>query len=88
MVALWNIGPRASRAYSTLMLAARITLPHFSASSAMNLPKSEEESASTLPPEFKVMTLDRYRAGKPCFVFAPRTGTDYGFGWRRAVFHQ
>jgi len=28
------------------------TLPHFSASSAINLPKSEEESASTLPPEF------------------------------------
>jgi len=22
------------------------------------------------------------------FVFAPRTRTDYGFGWRRAVFHQ
>src|SRR5258708_39125439 len=50
--ALWNIEPRASRAYSTLMLAARITLPHFSASSSINLPKSEAESASTLPPEF------------------------------------
>src|SRR5260221_5367851 len=34
---------------SGLMLAARITLPHFSVSSAMSLPKSAGESASTSP---------------------------------------
>ena len=32
------------------MLAARITLPHFSVSSAMSLPKSAGEPASTVPP--------------------------------------
>src|SRR5262245_10792549 len=36
--------------YSGLILAARITLPHFSVSSAINLPKSAGESASTSPP--------------------------------------
>src|SRR5262249_17513239 len=36
--------------YSALMLAARITLPHFSASSLMSLPKSEGEPAITVPP--------------------------------------
>src|SRR5436190_21311185 len=35
---------------SALMLAARITLPHFSVSSAMNLPKSAGEPANTAPP--------------------------------------
>src|SRR5207253_2640578 len=38
------------RPYSGLMLAARITLPHFSVSSAMSLAKSAGESASTSPP--------------------------------------
>jgi hypothetical protein len=33
-----------------LMLAARITLPHFSVSSAINLAKSAGEPASTVPP--------------------------------------
>jgi hypothetical protein len=42
---LWNIDPRADRLYSALMLAARITLPHFSVSSAMSLPKSAGEPA-------------------------------------------
>ena len=35
---------------SALMLRARITLPHFSVSSAIILPKSAGESASTSPP--------------------------------------
>ena len=37
--------------HSALMLAARITLPHFSVSSAMSLPKSAGEPASTVPPK-------------------------------------
>ena len=36
--------------HSGLMLAVRITLPHFSVSSAMSLPKSEGEPAITVPP--------------------------------------
>src|SRR4051812_28558112 len=33
------------------MLAARITLAHFSVSAAINLPKSTGEPASTMPPK-------------------------------------
>ncbi len=39
-----------ARRYSALMLAAQITLPHFSVLSAMSLPKSAGESASASPP--------------------------------------
>ena len=46
---LWNVGA-TMKAYSALMLAARITLPHFSVSSAMSLPKSAGEPASAMPP--------------------------------------
>src|SRR5262249_10890918 len=38
------------RGHSTLMLAARITLAHFSVSSAMSLPKSAGEPESTEAP--------------------------------------
>src|SRR5262249_41403770 len=40
-----RIGPQ-----STLMLAARITLAHFSVSSAISFPNSAGESASAAPP--------------------------------------
>ena len=36
--------------HSGLTLAARITLPHFSVSSAMSLPNSADEPGSTVPP--------------------------------------
>src|SRR5947209_9310245 len=36
--------------HARLMLAARITLPHFSVSSAMNLPKSAAEPGIGMPP--------------------------------------
>src|SRR5262249_59616538 len=36
--------------HSALMLRARMTLPHFSVSSAMSLPKSGGDSASASPP--------------------------------------
>ena len=39
-----------SRHHSGLMLAARITLAHFSVSAATKLPKSEGEPAITVPP--------------------------------------
>ena len=41
---------RRVRSHSALMFAARTTLPHFSVSSAMSLPKSAGEPASTVPP--------------------------------------
>src|SRR5215510_12133695 len=39
-----------AEAHSGLILAARITLPHFSVSSAINLPKSLGEPGSGVPP--------------------------------------
>ena len=45
-----NMEYRAREDHSGLMLAARITLPHFSVSSAMSLPKSAGEPGSTVPP--------------------------------------
>src|SRR5262245_12045363 len=40
----------ADRPHSALMLASRITLAHFSVSSAMSLPKSPGEPPSVVPP--------------------------------------
>src|SRR5262249_34120664 len=47
---LWNIDSTVDQPQSALMLRARITLPHFSVSSAIILPKSAGEPASTVPP--------------------------------------
>src|SRR5262245_59329938 len=44
---LWNVG-RWTQVYCGLILAALTTLRHFSVSSAMSLPKSLEEPASTV----------------------------------------
>src|SRR5438874_1578407 len=41
----------SGQAYPALMLIAWITLPHFSVSSAMNLPKSAGDNANTAPPK-------------------------------------
>src|SRR5262245_46447067 len=41
----------SSQGRSGLMFAARITLPHFSVSSAISLPKSAGEPAITVPPK-------------------------------------
>src|SRR5215831_213887 len=43
--------PTRDRPHSALMFAARITLPHFSVSSAINLTKSAGEPGSTVPPK-------------------------------------
>src|SRR4051812_26080188 len=51
----WNVGEREG--HPGLMLAARITLPHFSVSSAMSLPKSAGEPLSTVPPKSASLTL-------------------------------
>src|SRR5258708_37958210 len=47
---LWNVGPRGWSAYSALMLAARITLTHFSVSLAMTSQIRGGELGCTLPP--------------------------------------
>jgi hypothetical protein len=44
--------------YSGLMLAARITLPHFSISLAMNAPKSAGEPPKTAPPRSAIRALN------------------------------
>src|SRR5262245_38214208 len=46
---LWNISPHRPD-HSGLMLAARTTLPHFSVSSPISLPKSAGVPGSTVPP--------------------------------------
>src|SRR5262245_50640533 len=46
---LWNVAPRPP-GQSALMPVNFTTLPHFSVSSVMSLPKSAGESASTSPP--------------------------------------
>jgi len=51
--ALRNIGAR----HSSLMSAARITLPHFSVSSAISLPKSVGEPGSPVPPRSAIRAL-------------------------------
>src|ERR1043166_9276310 len=51
----------AVHAYSSLMLASRITFPHLSVSAAMKLPKSAGGTA----------TPRRARAGKRAFILRP-----------------
>ena len=52
---------RSGHGHSALMLAVRMTLPHFSVSSATNLPKSAGEPASAVAPHSarRAATLDR-----------------------------
>src|SRR5262245_59497221 len=45
-----SVLPPTDRPQSPLIFAARITLPHFSVSSARRLPKSAGEPASSVPP--------------------------------------
>ena len=46
-----------ARPYSALMLTARITLAHFSVSSATSLPKSAGEPGSSVPPSSTSLVL-------------------------------
>ena len=63
---LWNVGATMT-AYSALMLAARITLPHFSVSSAMSLSKSAGEPASAMPPRSARCTFN-LRSARPALI--------------------
>jgi hypothetical protein len=56
---IWNVGEREG--HSGLMLAARITLAHFSVSSAMNLPKPAGYKANTVPPKSAIWWSARPR---------------------------
>ena len=62
---------RERTAYSALMLAARITLPHFSVSSAMSLPKSVAEPTSGVLPK---------SASRALIVELTRPADDFGRG--------
>src|SRR5262245_50713086 len=57
----------AGSAHSGLMLAARITLAHFSVSSAISLPKSAGEPANTVPPSSARRLLSAGSA-RPAFI--------------------
>src|SRR5262249_24347475 len=48
---------RVDQPYSSLMLAARITLPHFSVSSPMNLPNSFGEVGNAVAPSSAIRAL-------------------------------
>src|SRR5262245_27531266 len=48
---------RVDQPYSSLMLAARITLPHFSVSSPMNLPNSFDEVGNAVAPSSAIRAL-------------------------------
>src|SRR5262245_54536028 len=61
---LWNIGLHA---HSGLIPANLITLPHFSVSSAMNLPKSAEELANTVAPRSAIRAFIRGSA-RPALI--------------------
>ncbi len=63
---LWNVGATMT-AYSALMLAARITLSHFSVSSAMSLSKSAGERASAMPPRSARCTFN-LRSARPALI--------------------
>src|SRR5271166_2449529 len=52
-----SYGISARPDHSGLMLAARITLPHFSVSFAMSLPKSDGDPASGVPPKSRRRAL-------------------------------
>src|SRR5262245_7814129 len=54
---LWEFRRDSGQTHSALMFAARITLAHFSVSSAMSLPKSAGEPASALPPDSAIRAL-------------------------------
>src|SRR5262245_12551773 len=50
---------------SALMLAARITLPHFSVSSAISFPNSAGDPGSGLPPNLRYRGIEPTTAGPP-----------------------
>src|SRR4051794_2025616 len=66
----WECGPVF---HSGLMLAARITLPHFFVSSAMSLPKSAAEPGSTVPPTSLSCALIVESVRLPALKFGPVT---------------
>ena len=71
---LWKV--RACEGHSAFMLAAWITLPHFSVSSAISLPKSAGDPVSTFRPGRKPR-LD-FGISKACVDFLVEPVDDFG----------
>jgi hypothetical protein len=80
--ALWNVDPFGCRPQSALMLAARITMPHFSVSATTSLPKAADEPESTAPAksESRVFTLGSPRAALTSLLSLSTISTDVFLG--------
>src|SRR5262249_49854467 len=72
----------SGRTHCGLMLAARKTLAHFSVSSAISLPKSAGESASTSPPRSasRALFLGSARAALTSLLSLSTTSAGVAFG--------
>jgi hypothetical protein len=64
---LWN-GPRAERSYSALILAARMTLAHFSVSSATNFANSVGDPIKTVVPTRSVNRALILGSARPALI--------------------
>ena len=74
--------PRAHRPHYGLMLAAKITLPHFMVSSAMSLAKSAGEPGSTVAPRLasRAWKLASARLALTCLFSLSMTSSGVRFG--------
>src|SRR6516164_5634112 len=77
-----NMEYRAREDHSGLMLAARITLPHFSVSSAMSLPNSAGVIGSGTPPRSanRAFILESVRAALISLLSRSTIATGVFFG--------
>src|SRR5262249_8412732 len=77
-----DYGISRGRAYSGLMFANFTTLPHFSVSSAMSLPKSAGESASTVPPKsaMRALIMGSARPAFTSLLSVPTIAAGVSFG--------
>src|SRR5262249_47425424 len=73
---------------SGLMLAARITLPHFSVSSSINLPKSVGEPTSGGPPKSASRALILASANEALISLLSRSTISAGVALGAAMPHQ
>src|SRR6516165_7347455 len=65
---IYGISPaRRPGAHAGLMLAALITLPHFSVSSAMNLPKSDGDNPNGVPPKSAIRAF-KLGSARPALI--------------------
>src|SRR5712671_1690827 len=84
----YEYGRGGDRPYSGLILAARITLPHFSVSSPINLRKSVGEPASGGPPRSASRALILASANEALISLLSRSTISAGVALGAAMPHQ